>query len=59
LESKRAVLAQAVRESWTLVFEHDPTVAWGIPAADGKDLVLRDTVEAPGGVSLSSPAAKP
>ena len=31
LESKRAELARAVREGWTLAFEHDPTVAWGRP----------------------------
>jgi glyoxylase-like metal-dependent hydrolase (beta-lactamase superfamily II) len=29
LESKRAVLEQARREDWLLVFEHDPTLAWG------------------------------
>ncbi len=29
LESKRALLDQARREEWLLVFEHDPVVAWG------------------------------
>lgn len=29
LESKREVLAQAVREGWWVAFEHDPSVAWG------------------------------
>ncbi len=29
LESKRSLLAQARAESWLLVFEHDPVVAWG------------------------------
>lgn len=31
LESKRSILATAVREGWTLAFEHDPTTAWGRP----------------------------
>jgi glyoxylase-like metal-dependent hydrolase (beta-lactamase superfamily II) len=29
LESKRGLLARARAESWLLVFEHDPVVAWG------------------------------
>jgi hypothetical protein len=32
---------------WRLVFEHDPTVAWGVPVAEGKGLALRDIAEAP------------
>jgi glyoxylase-like metal-dependent hydrolase (beta-lactamase superfamily II) len=47
LESKRRLLADAVAGGWRLVFEHDPTVAWGVPAQEGKDIVLRDVVEAP------------
>jgi glyoxylase-like metal-dependent hydrolase (beta-lactamase superfamily II) len=47
LESKRRLLDDAVRGGWRLVFEHDPLVAWGTPAAEGKGLVLRDIVEAP------------
>lgn len=31
LESKRAELAKASKEGWTLAFEHDPSVAWGRP----------------------------
>jgi glyoxylase-like metal-dependent hydrolase (beta-lactamase superfamily II) len=29
LESKRTILERARREEWLLIFEHDPTVAWG------------------------------
>jgi glyoxylase-like metal-dependent hydrolase (beta-lactamase superfamily II) len=47
LESKRQLLADAVSGGWRLVFEHDPTVAWGVPVQEGKDIVLRDVVEAP------------
>jgi glyoxylase-like metal-dependent hydrolase (beta-lactamase superfamily II) len=47
LESKRRLLEDAVRGGWRLVFEHDPVVAWGVPAAVGKGLGLRDIVEAP------------
>jgi glyoxylase-like metal-dependent hydrolase (beta-lactamase superfamily II) len=48
LESKRRLLADAVTGGWRLVFEHDPTVAWGIPVQEGRETVLRDVVEAPG-----------
>jgi glyoxylase-like metal-dependent hydrolase (beta-lactamase superfamily II) len=36
LETKRALLAEAAREDWLLVFEHDPVTPWGRldPAAD-------------------------
>ena len=47
LESKRALLDDAVREGWRLVFEHDPGIAAGRPTREGKDLVLRDVVAAP------------
>jgi glyoxylase-like metal-dependent hydrolase (beta-lactamase superfamily II) len=47
LESKRRLLDDAVRGGWRLVFEHDPSVASGVPVAEGKGLVLRDMVEAP------------
>ena len=36
LESKRALLAEAVREEWQLVFEHDAHVGFGRVAHDGK-----------------------
>jgi len=29
LESKSTILERARREEWLLIFEHDPTVAWG------------------------------
>jgi glyoxylase-like metal-dependent hydrolase (beta-lactamase superfamily II) len=47
LESKRRLLADAVAGGWRLVFEHDPVVAWGTPVQEGKDVVLRQVVEAP------------
>ncbi|MCU0649912.1 MAG: MBL fold metallo-hydrolase [Gemmatimonadaceae bacterium] len=36
LESKRALLTEAVADRWLLVFEHDAQVAWGRAAHDGK-----------------------
>lgn len=36
LESKRALLADALRENWLLVFEHDAHVGFGRVAHDGK-----------------------
>jgi hypothetical protein len=47
LESKRAFLADAVREGWRIVFEHDPATAMGRPVMEGKDVVLKDVVPAP------------
>ncbi len=47
LESKRRLLADAVAGGWRLVFEHDPSVALAVPAQEGKDIVLREVVEAP------------
>ena len=38
LESKRRLLDDAVRGGWRLVFEHDPTVAWGVPVIGGQRL---------------------
>lgn len=40
LESKRALLADAVREDWLLVFEHDAHVGFGRAAHDGKSYGL-------------------
>ncbi len=45
LESKRALLRDAVEGGWRLVFEHDPTIASGVPVADGKGLALTEVVE--------------
>jgi glyoxylase-like metal-dependent hydrolase (beta-lactamase superfamily II) len=36
LESKRSLLAQARRENWLLIFEHDPVVGWGFLTEDEK-----------------------
>ena len=47
LESKRALLRDAVAGGWRLVFEHDPVIASGIPVAEGKGVALREVLEAP------------
>jgi glyoxylase-like metal-dependent hydrolase (beta-lactamase superfamily II) len=36
MESKRSLLAQARREKWLLIFEHDPVVGWGYLTDDEK-----------------------
>lgn len=52
LESKRALLGDAVRGDWRLIFEHDARVSMGVPVQEGKDVVLKDVVLA------SEPAAQ-
>lgn len=47
LESKRALLGQALADGWRLIFEHDPRVALGRPALEGKTVVLHDVTTAP------------
>jgi glyoxylase-like metal-dependent hydrolase (beta-lactamase superfamily II) len=47
LESKRALLAEAISGGWRLIFEHDPRVAIGLPVQEGKAVNLRDVVAAP------------
>lgn len=47
LESKRRLVADAVREGWRIVFEHDPRIAGGRLAAQGKGVVLEEIMEAP------------
>jgi len=43
LETKRAVLAEAAAKGWRLVFEHDPSVAWGrASGGDGAGVVLEE-----------------
>jgi glyoxylase-like metal-dependent hydrolase (beta-lactamase superfamily II) len=54
LESKRALLRDAVEGGWRLVFEHDPAVATGVPVAEGKGFALRDVVDAPALVARAS-----
>jgi glyoxylase-like metal-dependent hydrolase (beta-lactamase superfamily II) len=44
LESKRALLADAVKGEWRLIFEHDPKIAIGVPVQIGKTVELRDLV---------------
>jgi glyoxylase-like metal-dependent hydrolase (beta-lactamase superfamily II) len=40
LESKRALLAEALRDDWLLIFEHDAEVGFGRVAHDGKGYAL-------------------
>jgi glyoxylase-like metal-dependent hydrolase (beta-lactamase superfamily II) len=40
LETKRAILARAVRDEWLAIFEHDATHPWGRIAHDGKAYVF-------------------
>jgi glyoxylase-like metal-dependent hydrolase (beta-lactamase superfamily II) len=47
LESKRALLAEAIAGGWRLIFEHDPRVALGMPVREGKAVELRDLIFAP------------
>lgn len=42
LESKRALLADALREEWLLIFEHDAAVGFGRVAHDGKGYRLAE-----------------
>jgi glyoxylase-like metal-dependent hydrolase (beta-lactamase superfamily II) len=42
LESKRALLADALREEWLVVFEHDAEVGFGRVAHDGKGYRLAE-----------------
>ena len=45
LESKRSLLRDAVAGGWRLVFSHDARIISGVPAPEGKGVVLRDVVE--------------
>jgi glyoxylase-like metal-dependent hydrolase (beta-lactamase superfamily II) len=47
LESKRRLLADAVREGWRVVFEHDPRIAAGRLVGEGRAVRLEDVLEAP------------
>lgn len=44
LETKRALLADAAREEWRLIFEHDPRVAMGRAVQGGRGVELADVV---------------
>jgi len=54
LESKRALLRDAVAGGWRLVFEHDPTIASGIPIPEGKGVALRDVIRVDAPVAVGS-----
>jgi glyoxylase-like metal-dependent hydrolase (beta-lactamase superfamily II) len=54
LESKRAILSEALAGGWRLIFEHDHRVAIGTPAREGNRVVLRDVVPAPEPVDMIS-----
>jgi glyoxylase-like metal-dependent hydrolase (beta-lactamase superfamily II) len=54
LESKRALLADAVAGGWRLIFEHDARVAMGTPVQEGKGVVLREITPAPEAAHASS-----
>jgi hypothetical protein len=46
LETKRAVLAESAVKGWRLVFEHDPSVAWGRAREGGDEArVILEEVE--------------
>jgi glyoxylase-like metal-dependent hydrolase (beta-lactamase superfamily II) len=47
LESKRALLADATRGQWRLLFEHDPRVVSGVPTQVGKNIELQQVTPAP------------
>jgi glyoxylase-like metal-dependent hydrolase (beta-lactamase superfamily II) len=47
LESKRALLADAIKGGWRLILEHDPRVVMGTPVQEGKSVVLREVIYAP------------
>ncbi len=43
LESKRTLVSRAQEEDWLLIFEHDPTVAWGrVGEREGKLALITD-----------------
>jgi glyoxylase-like metal-dependent hydrolase (beta-lactamase superfamily II) len=54
LESKRALLREAVAGGWRLVFEHDPAIASGIPVAEGKGVALGDVVRVDQGEAVAA-----
>jgi glyoxylase-like metal-dependent hydrolase (beta-lactamase superfamily II) len=47
LESKRSLLADAVRGGWRLLFEHDPRIVSGVPVQAGKAVELQEMTPAP------------
>jgi glyoxylase-like metal-dependent hydrolase (beta-lactamase superfamily II) len=47
LESKRALLAEAIAGGWRLIFEHDSAVVMGVAVREGKNTALQGVVSAP------------
>ncbi|HYF39118.1 MAG TPA: MBL fold metallo-hydrolase [Gemmatimonadales bacterium] len=47
LESKRALLGDAVARGWRIVFEHDPGIISGVPVQEGKVVSLQSMAYAP------------
>lgn len=47
LETKRTLIREAVADQWRIVFEHDPTVAWGTLVRQGTRIELDATERAP------------
>jgi glyoxylase-like metal-dependent hydrolase (beta-lactamase superfamily II) len=54
LESKRALLADAVAGRWRLIFEHDSRVVMGTAVQDGRNVALQDVTPAPEPAHASS-----
>ena len=54
LESKRGLLADAVRGGWRLVFEHDPRIVSGVPTQAGKTVELKQITAAPESIAQVS-----
>jgi glyoxylase-like metal-dependent hydrolase (beta-lactamase superfamily II) len=54
LESKRALLADAIDGQWRIVFEHDPGILFGVPVREGNAVSLRDIAYVPEPVAQSS-----
>jgi glyoxylase-like metal-dependent hydrolase (beta-lactamase superfamily II) len=54
LESKRALLADAVAGRWRLIFEHDSRTVLGTPVQDGRNVALQDVTPAPEPAHASS-----
>jgi glyoxylase-like metal-dependent hydrolase (beta-lactamase superfamily II) len=54
LESKRAILSEAVGHGWRLIFEHDPRTVMGTPVSQGKAVVLTDVMTAPEAANVIS-----
>jgi glyoxylase-like metal-dependent hydrolase (beta-lactamase superfamily II) len=47
LESKRALLADAIAGRWRMIFEHDPRVSMGLPVREGTTVKLTEMTLAP------------